>query len=338
MTISWDIILLLLAVAAVALFVPRSGILATIRRSHRDAERILREDALKHVHHCEYNALPCTLDSLAGALKIDRNRAVGLLEELSGRRLVSYRGSEIALTSEGRTYALSVVRVHRLWERYLADETTVRELEWHDEAEKQEHRLSAEETKELARRLGDPVFDPHGDPIPTPRGVVPEQKGKPLQAFAEGDTVRILHVEDEPPALYAQLVEAGLYPGTTVRIIEALPDRIVLEKEGITTNLSPTLAANVTAWRVPATQLVGQQRTLASLGVGDSGVVSAISPACRGLQRRRLMDLGIVPGTRIAVDMRSVGGDPTAYSIRGALVALRREQADLVFLDEEEKE
>jgi Fe2+ transport system protein FeoA len=42
------------------------------------------------------------------------------------------------------------------------------------------------------------------------------------------------------------------------------------------------------------------------------------------------MDLGILPGTSVVAEMRSPGGDPTAYRIRGALIALRREQAELI--------
>ena len=41
----------------------------------------------------------------------------------------------------------------------------------------------------------------------------------------------------------------------------------------------------------------------------------------------RLMDLGVVPGTPVEVEMRSMGGDPVAYRVRGALIALRAEQA-----------
>ena len=51
MNISWDIVLLICALLAVVLFVPRSGILARLRRDSREAIRILREDALKHVYH-----------------------------------------------------------------------------------------------------------------------------------------------------------------------------------------------------------------------------------------------------------------------------------------------
>ncbi len=338
MIISWDIVLLLCALAAVILFVPRTGIVARLRRSNREAARVLREDALKHVYHCEYSGIVCTPDSLAGALGLSRNVAVSLLEELGRRKLISYRGHEITLTDDGRSYALSVVRVHRLWERFLSDETTVQEQRWHEEAEKQEHRISKEEAQALAKRLGEPLFDPHGDPIPSPRGIVPVQKGKALGAFEDGDVVQIVHVEDEPGELYAQLVAAGFFPGTTMKIVRSAPEKIVVEKEGKNVDLTMGLAGNITALRVPPAKFKKEQRTLASLKIGANGVVSEISPLCRGMQRRRLMDLGIVPGTRIEAEMSGIGGDPTAYRVRGAAIALRRDQAKLVFLKEDERE
>jgi len=44
------------------------------------------------------------------------------------------------------------------------------------------------------------------------------------------------------------------------------------------------------------------------------------------------MDLGIVPGTEIQAEMKSIGGDPVAYKIRGASIALRKTQADKIYL------
>jgi ferrous iron transport protein A len=50
-------------------------------------------------------------------------------------------------------------------------------------------------------------------------------------------------------------------------------------------------------------------------------------------QRRRLLDLGLVPGTRISVESRSPLGDPTAYLVLGATVALRREQSERILVE-----
>jgi DtxR family Mn-dependent transcriptional regulator len=69
---------------------------------------------------------------------------------------------------------------------------------------------------------------------------------------------------------------------------------------------------------------------LSTLKLGEQATVTGISPACRGLERRRFMDLGILPGTQIEVDLSSPSGDPMAYRIRGALVALRYEQANMI--------
>ena len=65
--------------------------------------------------------------------------------------------------------------------------------------------------------------------------------------------------------------------------------------------------------------------TLASLSVGESAKIEAVSPECR--IKRRLADLGFSRGNRVVCLMRSPLGDPCAYLIRGALIALRRSDA-----------
>ncbi len=70
--------------------------------------------------------------------------------------------------------------------------------------------------------------------------------------------------------------------------------------------------------------------TLGDLKLGQQGKVVNIASICQGAERRRFMDLGIVPGTVIEAELTSPSGDPTAYKIRGALIALRREQAQLI--------
>ena len=68
--------------------------------------------------------------------------------------------------------------------------------------------------------------------------------------------------------------------------------------------------------------------TLDQLRQGQEGVVAAVKS--RGLERRRLMDLGILPGTAIRVEMGNPLGDPLAYRVRGAVIALRQAQAENV--------
>ncbi|HYG35582.1 MAG TPA: FeoA family protein, partial [Clostridia bacterium] len=75
---------------------------------------------------------------------------------------------------------------------------------------------------------------------------------------------------------------------------------------------------------------LAEEEYLTTLRPGQCAKVKGLSPACRGAERRRLLDLGFVAGTKVEVEMVSPGGDPTAYRVRGTLVALRREQAGLI--------
>jgi len=64
---------------------------------------------------------------------------------------------------------------------------------------------------------------------------------------------------------------------------------------------------------------------------GKTAVVRAVAPDTAG---RRLMDLGFVPGTRVRVLRTSPLGDPRAYLVRGAVIALRREDAARILVSE----
>ena len=61
--------------------------------------------------------------------------------------------------------------------------------------------------------------------------------------------------------------------------------------------------------------------SLSALAVGQSARVSAL--LAEGALRRRLMDIGLIPGTRVTCVAKSPAGDPAAYLIRGAVIALR---------------
>jgi DtxR family Mn-dependent transcriptional regulator len=300
-------------------------------RGRQASQRVLIEDALKHFHHCEYLDQPMTLESLSGAVQISRNAASRLLARLESLGLVRPVDHHWDLTTEGRRDALRMVRVHRLFEKYLAERTGVDEAAWHEEADRREHTLSAEEVEALAATMGDPRFDPHGSPIPTPEGEIGPARGTALATLPVGQHAVIVHVEDEPEAVYAQLVAAGLSVGTRLRMLEAGPRRIRVEAHGDEQVLAPVVAAILSIVPVPAAPPEEATcRRLSELPLGRRASVVDIAPACHGPQRRRLLDLGVVPGTIVKTELRSPGGDPTAYLIRGAVIALRKTQADWI--------
>ena len=293
------------------------------------------EDGLKHLLDCERASRTATVETLAGRLEVSRGVASELLTRLVDRGLAEADASGFVLTDPGRTYALRILRTHRLWERYLADRTGVPPVEWHTEAERVEHELSAAEAEALASRLGDPRYDPHGDPIPTAGGDIPARTGTSLGRVEPGAAVVIRHLEDEPHEVYDRLVGLGLAPGEVLEVLGGgEPARVRVRVRGEEHELRAVDAANVTVEPLPAGESApGPRRTLAEAGRGEAVRVAALSPACQGPQRRRLLDLGVVPGTEITPELVSSGGDPVAYRIRGALIALRREQAGWIEIE-----
>ncbi len=330
-----------ISLVAVLVFLPRRGLYARWRRVRRLSERALLEDALKHLHRCETHGQRPTLESLAGALDVSANRTAELISQLQAHELVRAEGEVFSLLPAGREYALRVIRAHRLWEQYLAEETGVNEGEWHGQAEDQEHRLTPEEAAALARQLGHPLYDPHGDPIPDQSGEFRPHAGMPLTAMAPDRPLRIVHIEDEPEAIYAQLAAEGLSPGMELRLIEITPQKVRFLEGDNEHLLAPVVAANISVLPVEMPDQSGAPRgraggparagkPLSELKLGETGRVVVISPRLRGAERRRLLDLGILPGTDIRAELVSPSGDPRAYRVRGALVALRREQAKLI--------
>ena len=319
-------------------FWPKVGLSDKLKRLTQDTERVQIEDALKHLYDCEYRSISCTINSIAGNLSINSDRAAKVVSKLETLGLLATQGEVLKLTSQGRSYALRVIRVHRLWERYLADETSTTEMDWHGIAEKMEHAYTPEQADKLAAQIGNPVYDPHGDPIPSSKGDLPDKKGKPLTEMLPGEFANIIHIEDEPQAIYSQILAQGLYPGMQIRVLEVSDRRIKFEANGEECVLSPIIAKSITVGIIKLEKHVeGKFRALSVLKVGEKGTVLGISKALRGQQRRRLMDLGIVPGTEIEAQLESVTSDPVAYKVRGSVVALRKQQADRIYLIDEDK-
>jgi DtxR family Mn-dependent transcriptional regulator len=307
-------------------------LLANRKRSSATALRIQTEDALKHLFHQEQDNQTTTLSALAAALDIQATSALHTVERMQETGLVTMADGRTLLTEEGRRYALQIIRAHRLWERYLADETGVKPEEWHRRAERHEHRITPDEADNLAERLGNPRFDPHGDPIPTAEGEVPSDLTEALSKLTVGDRAVVVHVEDEPDVVYAQLVASGIHPGSSIRVDARTDERIVLEVDGHEVALAPIVASNVSIRRIEVSEVTLEEvgGTLSQLEAGDVGEVVHISPACRGIERRRIMDLGIVPGTRVAFERNGLTGGLTAFNVRGTVVALRQEQTDMI--------
>ena len=93
----------------------------------------------------------------------------------------------------------------------------------HDEAEKLEHHISEQFEDKIAELLNDPTHDPHGDPIPSKEGVVPEMASLSITNAQENESYLVGRVKDQDPELLRYLEKSGIIPGVKVTILEKAP-------------------------------------------------------------------------------------------------------------------
>lgn len=310
-------------------FWPSTGLFARLARHFGRSDTVLGEDVLKALLHGTANDLP----TAARKLGVSNRRLDRVIRnEIAVEHVSLSPDGVLQLTQAGHQRALQLVRAHRLWERYLADRTGLAEAEWHESAERQEHLLTPEEADRLAARIGQPLIDPHGDPIPGIAGDRVEVEGVTLARARVGESWEITHLEDEPTSVYKRLVHLGFAPGEVIELLRREPARLLvglLDKQ-VTIDVTDAESINVK----PAGTLASRHReTLAGLKAGARARVLALAPTVHGPQRRRLLDLGFVPGTEVVAEFKSAMGEPMAFRVRGALIALRSEQAAAVLVE-----
>lgn len=323
----------LLAGAIYVLFRPLKGWYWVLRNNWRSNEKTIMEDILKQLYRMENSGVEADIGHLTNALKIKDRLILEAVHKMAVIELILLDGDFIRLSKAGRQYALRIIRVHRLWEKYLAEKTGFDKAEWHELAEEKEHLLSHEETDMLANALGNPLYDPHGDPIPSSHGRIPALDGKPLSSMEVDSVGRIVHIEDEPEVIYKQILAENIHIGSRVRIVETNRERVVFYAEGEEFVLAPVVAANITVSEMKKdTEEEGQAVRLSSLKENETARIVGISRECRGENRRRLLDLGFVRGAEIHVDLESPLGNPIAYSVKGTSIALRGDQANKILI------
>jgi DtxR family transcriptional regulator, Mn-dependent transcriptional regulator len=146
---------------------------------------------------------------------IKRMDASGLAEH------VPYRG--VRLTPTGRKLALAVIRRHRLLELFLATSLDIPWEDVHRFADALEHAASDELIELIATKLGDPVADPHGDPIPNRLLEVDDRAQPTLAELEPGEHARVVRVSDTEPQMLRYLTEQGIGIGAELELIERQP-------------------------------------------------------------------------------------------------------------------
>jgi DtxR family Mn-dependent transcriptional regulator len=266
-------------------------------------------------------------------LNLPRVKVTRLVADMESQNLLETRGPEIHLTAEGERWAMHIVRAHRLWERYLADEARMPLSQIHNAAHRREHSFTDAQLEDLSAALGHPTRDPHGDPIPTREGKMPSMEITPITAWQAEGLGRIVHIEDEPAIAYEQILAAGLRLGQVIRLIERTSQRLVLSDGEMEYRLAPTVAANIgIAPLLEGETIKADAIPLAKLGHDQRAEILSLDDAVQGFTRRRFLDLGLTPGALVYPELVNFFGDPRAYRVRGTLIALRKDQASQIWV------
>lgn len=181
-------------------------------------------DYLAEIYRLGQGGVWVSTTALAERLNVSGPAAVRMVRRLHQGGLVDhlpYRG--VRLTPMGSKAALLGIRRHRLVERFLVD---VLKFGWHEvhaEADELQKGITQVLEDRIDELMGHPTSCPHGDPIPTRDGFVPELNDKPLTVVPPGAKGEISRVKTREPEKLKYLAEIGLVPGTPFELVNRAP-------------------------------------------------------------------------------------------------------------------
>jgi DtxR family Mn-dependent transcriptional regulator len=210
------------------------------------------ENYVKAIYELQQQAAWVSTSALAERLEHAPASVTNMIKKLSEPSLslveyVPYQGAR--LTTVGEKVALEVIRHHRLIELYLAE---VMGMPWdqvHAEAEKIEHVISEDLEDRMAEALGHPTVDPHGSPIPAKSGEIIERQLCRLVDVEVGQSGVVAEVYDENPELLRYLGKLGLYPNTSIKVVDREPFggplKVQIENQGSLLQVSEEVSRHI---------------------------------------------------------------------------------------------
>ena len=202
------------------------------------------ENYIKAIYHLQHSRDKVSTTLLSTEMNTRPASVTDMLKKLRAKRIVHYqRYKGFTLTEAGNKTALIVIRKHRLWEYFLVNKLGFEWDEVHSMAEELEHITSNELIIRLDNFLGNPAFDPHGDPIPDNKGKIRTIKQANLVALPLKKTVSVSSVKNQSPEMLDLLNHFQIGIGTKLKVnkrfdfdgsveikIDKLPATIVSEQ------------------------------------------------------------------------------------------------------------
>lgn len=306
---------------------------------------------------------PVPLSQLAEALSVTPVSVNEMCRKLQESGLLIYRPYKgAALTDTGEGLANHVLRRHRLWEVFLVEKLNLGYEDAHDAACELEHVTTNALIDKLDEFLGFPKVDINGQTIPTSQGIQPEQISLPLLEMRVGSMGHIVRC-DVPEQLQLFLQQQGIRPGVILMVIASGDDSILVEVNDKQTSLSSNIASNIYAVISSPGEIMNEikgsdeknnnieqerdevnfkmesdneavaveQFPLSELEKGQKAVIVQVGG--KGAVKRRMMDMGVVPGSEISVVRIAPFGDPIEFSIKGYSLSLRKSEANEIMVE-----
>ncbi|MEK9619568.1 MAG: metal-dependent transcriptional regulator [Flavobacteriales bacterium] len=181
------------------------------------------EDYLKALYHLEMDFNAVSTNSIADFLDMKPSSVTDMLKKLAEKKFINYQKYKgTSLTKKGKLIALSIIRKHRLWETFLVEKLGFGWDQVHTIAEQLEHIKSDELIENLDNFLGNPKYDPHGDPIPSKDGNIEKMNQKLLVELKPSQKGIITGVKKGTASLLNYLDKEKVKLGDSIRVIEIL--------------------------------------------------------------------------------------------------------------------
>jgi len=179
------------------------------------------ENYIKSIFHLQQETGLVNTNSLAAEMQTRPASVTDMLKKLKGKKLLQYEKYKgFKLNEAGKKAALDVVRKHRLWEFFLVEKL---KFDWdkvHPIAEELEHISSEELVQRLDNFLGNPSFDPHGDPIPDKHGRIPVIKQQSLSDIPFKKSATVSSVSNQTAQMLDMLKHYNIAIGTQLMVLK----------------------------------------------------------------------------------------------------------------------
>lgn len=155
------------------------------------------ENYLKAIYKIsEKDKKAVSTNAISEKMKTSAASVTDMIKRLATKSLVNYEKYKgVTLSESGNKHATNLIRKHRLWEVFLVEQLNFNWEEVHDIAEQMEHINSEDLVDRLDNYLGNPKFDPHGDPIPNAEGRYTLRSQIALSELSVGESGTLIGVK-----------------------------------------------------------------------------------------------------------------------------------------------